>query len=169
MLRKPLHAPTQHSHHLPAAPDRGSAADHIPHCASARDTLSRARQCRSTASTPPPSKRHTTQPSPSLEDGESAERRTARLCPKSLTPLSPRFLLKYASRDSVELLGRGKGGVHEARFAIARYPDQSPLYGLLIYRRRKVLIKYIPEGTSRLLQGSSTLSLSRASTPRPLH
>jgi hypothetical protein len=64
-----------------------------------------------------------------------------------------RFLLKYISRDSVELLGRGKNGVHEARNAIAQYEEQSPLYGLIIYRRRKVLIKYIPEGTSRLLQG----------------
>jgi len=64
-------------------------------------------------------------------------------------------MLKYASRDSVELLGRGKAGVHEARSAIAEYQDASPLYGLIIYRRRKVLIKYIPEGTSRLLQGMS--------------
>jgi len=62
-------------------------------------------------------------------------------------------LLKYTSRDSVELLSRGKNGVHEARLAIAKYEDQSPLYGLIIYRRRKVLIKYIPEGTTRLLQG----------------
>lgn len=65
-----------------------------------------------------------------------------------------RFVLKYTSRDSVELLSRGKGGVHEARAALAKYEDASPLYGLLIYRRRKVLIKYIPEGTSRLLQGT---------------
>jgi hypothetical protein len=67
-----------------------------------------------------------------------------------------RFLLKYISRDSVELLARGKNGVHEARNAIAKYEDQSPLYGLIIYRRRKVLIKYIPEGTSRLLQGEKS-------------
>ncbi|KAK7192254.1 hypothetical protein DPSP01_012693 [Paraphaeosphaeria sporulosa] len=62
------------------------------------------------------------------------------------------FLLKYASRDSVEILTRGTGGAHEARTAIAAYPDNSPLYGFLLYRRRKVLIKYVPEGTSRLLQ-----------------
>ena len=67
-----------------------------------------------------------------------------------------RFLLKYTSRDSVELLGRGKGGVHEARNAIAQYDEQSPLYGLIVYRRRKFLIKYIPEGTSRLLQGTTS-------------
>ncbi|KAK5746267.1 hypothetical protein LTR17_001002 [Elasticomyces elasticus] len=67
------------------------------------------------------------------------------------------FLLKYTSRDSVELLGQGKGGVHEARTAIAKYEDPSPLYGLLIYRRRKVLIKFIPEGTSRLLQARTAV------------
>ena len=64
-----------------------------------------------------------------------------------------RFLLKYTSRDSVELLGRGKSGVHEARHAIATYTEPSPLYGMIIYRRRKVLIKYLPEGTSRVLKG----------------
>lgn len=46
--------------------------------------------------------------------------------------------------------------MHEARNAIANYEEQSPLYGCIIYRRRKVLIKYIPEGTSRLLQGMSS-------------
>lgn len=66
----------------------------------------------------------------------------------------PRFLLNYATRDSVGVLRRGTGGVVEARIAIAQYPDKSPLYGFLLYRRRKVLIKYIPQGTSRLLQGA---------------
>ncbi|KAK5167764.1 uncharacterized protein LTR77_007463 [Saxophila tyrrhenica] len=61
------------------------------------------------------------------------------------------LLLKYNSRDSVDLLGRGKGGAPDARAAIARYEDASPLYGLIVYRRRKVLIKYVPEGTSRVL------------------
>ena len=72
-----------------------------------------------------------------------------------------RFLLKYVSRDSVELLGRGKGGVHEARVEISNYEEASPLYGLIIYRRRKVLIKYIPNGTSRLLQGTATASYTQ--------
>ncbi|KAJ4290368.1 hypothetical protein N0V90_010584 [Kalmusia sp. IMI 367209] len=62
------------------------------------------------------------------------------------------FLLKYASRDSVEILTRGTGGATELRGAIAAYEEKSPLYGFLLYRRRKVLIKYVPEGTSRLLQ-----------------
>ncbi|KAK3686746.1 hypothetical protein LTR37_019496 [Vermiconidia calcicola] len=61
------------------------------------------------------------------------------------------FLLKYSSRDSVQLLGRGKGGVHETRLAIADYGEASPLYGLIMYRRRKVVVKYVPEGTSRVL------------------
>ncbi|EMC98076.1 hypothetical protein BAUCODRAFT_22915 [Baudoinia panamericana UAMH 10762] len=69
------------------------------------------------------------------------------------------FLLLYVSRDSVELLGRGKGGVLEARAELAKYEDQSPLYGLLIYRRRKILIKYVPEGTSRLLQARTAVHI----------
>ncbi|RMZ71222.1 gpi-anchored cell surface glyco [Pyrenophora seminiperda CCB06] len=62
------------------------------------------------------------------------------------------FLLRYTSRDAVEVLTRGTGGAGEARAAVAQYEDKSPLYGLLLYRRRKVLVKYVPEGTSRLLQ-----------------
>jgi hypothetical protein len=64
-----------------------------------------------------------------------------------------RFLLKYASRDAVDVLARGTGGAPEARAAVAQYAEKSPLYGFLLYRRRKVLIKYTPAGTSRLLQG----------------
>lgn len=64
------------------------------------------------------------------------------------------FLLKYTSRDEVELLAKGKGGVSEARNELLKYEDKSPLYGLIVYRRRKVLIKFIPDGTSRLLQGT---------------
>jgi hypothetical protein len=64
-----------------------------------------------------------------------------------------RFLLKYASRDEVELLGRGNGGIVEIRNNIAQYEDKSPLYGFLRYRRRNVIIKYLPEDCSRLIQG----------------
>lgn len=70
------------------------------------------------------------------------------------------FLLKYTSRDEVELLARGKGGVSEARNELLKYEDKSPLYGLIVYRRRKVLIKFIPDGTSRLLQGMYILTFS---------
>ncbi len=36
---------------------------------------------------------------------------------------------------------------------VVQYIEHSPLYGFVQYRRRKVLLKYVPEGTSRLLQG----------------
>ncbi|CAD0097865.1 unnamed protein product [Aureobasidium mustum] len=62
------------------------------------------------------------------------------------------ILVKYISRDEVALLGSGKAGLSEARNAILQYEELSPLYGLIVYRRRKVLVKYVPEGTSRLLQ-----------------
>jgi hypothetical protein len=61
--------------------------------------------------------------------------------------------LHYISRDEVTLLDRGTGGVSEIRNAIANYSQVSPLYGFLQYRRRKVLIRYMPEGLSRLIQG----------------
>lgn len=59
------------------------------------------------------------------------------------------------SRDTVEVLAQGKAGVTEARASMLQYDELSPVYGMMMYRRRKVLIKYIPEGTSRLLQGMS--------------
>lgn len=65
-----------------------------------------------------------------------------------------RFLLKYIARDEVDLLNAGTGGVPEIREAVEQYDEKSPLYGFVQYRRRKVLLKFIPEGTSRLLQGS---------------
>ncbi|KAL2075437.1 hypothetical protein VTL71DRAFT_380 [Oculimacula yallundae] len=61
------------------------------------------------------------------------------------------FLLKYASRDEVELLGRGNGGIVEIRNAIAQFEESSPLFGFLRYRRRNVVIKYVPEECSRLV------------------
>ena len=68
-----------------------------------------------------------------------------------------RLLLKYVSRDEVVVLGQGAGGVPEMRNSINAFNEQSALYGLLQYRRRKVVIKYMPEGLSRLLQGTDTL------------
>ncbi|EOD45193.1 putative gpi-anchored cell surface glyco protein [Neofusicoccum parvum UCRNP2] len=65
------------------------------------------------------------------------------------------FLLKYASRDAVEIFNFGSGGLSEARAAVLEYDEKSPLYGFLLFRRRKVLLKYVPEGTSRLLQGTA--------------
>lgn len=66
-----------------------------------------------------------------------------------------RFLLKYATRDEIELLGRGNGGIVEIRNAIASYEEPSPLFGFLRYRRRNVVIKYVPEDCSRLVQGKN--------------
>ncbi|KAK3952757.1 hypothetical protein QBC32DRAFT_211829 [Pseudoneurospora amorphoporcata] len=67
------------------------------------------------------------------------------------------FLLKYASRDELELLGQGSGGIVEVRNAIAEYEDKSPLYGYMRYRRRNVILKYLPEGCSRLVQARVTV------------
>ena len=73
-----------------------------------------------------------------------------------------RFLLKYISREEVGLLERGNGGLAEVEEVVSRYEDLSPLYGFIQYRRRKVILKYIPEGTSRLLQGEPLLCRRRA-------
>ncbi|KAH0381325.1 hypothetical protein KCU92_g7043, partial [Aureobasidium melanogenum] len=69
------------------------------------------------------------------------------------------LLVKYISRDEVALLGYGNAGLSEARNAILQYEELSPLYGLVVYRRRKVLVKYVPEGTSRLLQARTAVHL----------
>ncbi|KAJ5227049.1 uncharacterized protein N7469_007055 [Penicillium citrinum] len=67
------------------------------------------------------------------------------------------FLLHYISRDEVDLLSRGTGGVPEVRNAIDNYEETSPLYGFLHYRRRKVILRYMPEGLSRLIQARSNV------------
>ena len=74
-----------------------------------------------------------------------------------VTDRDNRFLLKYISRDEVDILGNGSGGLPETRSAFEKYDEKSPLYGMVLYRRKKVLIKYIPDGTSRLLQGKPAL------------
>lgn len=65
----------------------------------------------------------------------------------------PRFLLKYTSRDEVEILNTGVGGIAELRTSIEEYDEESPLYGYIKYRRRNVVLKYLPEDSSRLIQG----------------
>ncbi|EEH22763.2 hypothetical protein PABG_04974 [Paracoccidioides brasiliensis Pb03] len=67
------------------------------------------------------------------------------------------FLLKYITRDTVALLARGTGGVAEIRITIDGYEEISPLYGFLQYRRRKIILKYVPEGISRLIQARITV------------
>lgn len=78
------------------------------------------------------------------------------------------FLLKYTARDEVKLLKRGSGGVIDIRDSITNHDEQSPLYGFVHYRRRKVILKYVPEGTSRLLQARVTVhfqSITEKFTP----
>ncbi|OAA57231.1 hypothetical protein ISF_07152 [Cordyceps fumosorosea ARSEF 2679] len=62
------------------------------------------------------------------------------------------FLLKYTSRDEVQLLSTGAGGIAELRTSIEEYDEDSPLYGYIKYRRRNVVLKYLPEDSSRLIQ-----------------
>lgn len=76
-----------------------------------------------------------------------------------------RLLLKYVGRDEISLLGRGTGGVTELRGTIEGYDENSPLYGFLQYRRRKVILRYMPEGMSRLLQGNTFFG----GTPHGMH
>ena len=47
----------------------------------------------------------------------------------------------------------------EVQGAVALYTEKSPLYGFVHFRRRRVLLKVVPEGTSRLLQGQSDASV----------
>lgn len=70
-----------------------------------------------------------------------------------------RFLLKYATRDEVEVLARGSNGVVEMRSNIEQYTESSALFGFLRYRRRNVLLKYMPEDCSRLIQGWCSLPI----------
>ncbi|KAM0281850.1 hypothetical protein ACHAQH_003339 [Verticillium albo-atrum] len=67
------------------------------------------------------------------------------------------LLLKYASRDEIDVLSRGNGGIVEMRNNISQYEENSPLFGFLRYRRRNVIIKYLPEDTSRLIQARVTV------------
>lgn len=103
-------------------------------------------------------------PWPKREDGECAwhriagfERAPLDALPREIHADWPlpafRFLLKYVSRDEVALHGRGTGGVPDVRSSVEAYEEKSPLYGFLQYRRRKVVLKYVPDGISRLMQG----------------
>ncbi|KHJ34721.1 putative gpi-anchored cell surface glycoprotein [Erysiphe necator] len=77
------------------------------------------------------------------------------------------FLLKYASRDKVDLLARGDSGTVEMQETIARYEDSSPLFGFLRFRRKSVLIKYVPGGCSRLVQARVTVHFNAISDHFP--
>lgn len=45
----------------------------------------------------------------------------------------------------------------EVKEAVEQYGELSPLYGFIHYRRRRVILKYLPDGISRLLQGKRDL------------
>ncbi|KAI9887275.1 MAG: hypothetical protein M1823_000946 [Watsoniomyces obsoletus] len=67
------------------------------------------------------------------------------------------FLLKYASRDEVTLLARGNGGVGDLRESVTAHTADAPLYGYLRFRRRSVLLRYVPKDASRLIQARVTV------------
>lgn len=58
----------------------------------------------------------------------------------------------------MELLGTGNGGIVEVRNAIAAHEDPTPLFGFLRYRRKNVILKYVPEDCSRLVKGRRILT-----------
>lgn len=70
----------------------------------------------------------------------------------------PRFLLHYTARDAVDVLSQGVKGIAEMRQAAEAHcnvkdPPPSPIFGMIHFRRRKLLVKLVLEGASRLLQG----------------
>ncbi|KAK6521133.1 hypothetical protein TWF506_001364 [Arthrobotrys conoides] len=65
------------------------------------------------------------------------------------------FLLKYETRDDIVLLGKGASAVKDMRELISSEPDDSPIYGFIRYRRRNILIKLVPDNTSRVLKARS--------------
>ncbi|KAK6536522.1 hypothetical protein TWF281_000750 [Arthrobotrys megalospora] len=65
------------------------------------------------------------------------------------------FLLKYETRDDITLLGKGASAVKDMRELISNEPDDSPIYGFIRYRRRNILIKLVPDNTSRVLKARS--------------
>ncbi|EPS37379.1 hypothetical protein H072_8949 [Dactylellina haptotyla CBS 200.50] len=65
------------------------------------------------------------------------------------------FLMKYESRDDIVLLGKGASAVKDMRELISHEPDDSPVYGFIRYRRRNILIKLVPDNTSRVLKARS--------------
>jgi hypothetical protein len=101
------------------------------------------------------------------EDGQFASIANSQQLTQSnllLTSSTPRFrfFLHYTARDAVDVLAQGTGGVAEMRDAAEVYRKDndakpSPLFGMIHFRRRKVLVKLIVDGTSRLIQGNHWL------------
>ncbi|RYO82223.1 hypothetical protein DL766_006356 [Monosporascus sp. MC13-8B] len=76
------------------------------------------------------------------------------------------FLLKYASRDEVELLGRGNGGIVEVRAAIADYEEPSPLSAV---HYNAVCERFSPYDTSFEISVAKDLKDSKLSAACSLH
>jgi len=76
-----------------------------------------------------------------------------------------RLLLKYASRDEVELLGLDTNGVVGLRDAVASWEETTPLYGFMRYRSRSIVLKYLPEACGSLARGE----LGTVATPGGVH
>lgn len=53
------------------------------------------------------------------------------------------------------MLSRGAGGIPDVRNAIDGFEESAPLYGFVQYRRRKVVLSYLPDDLSRLVKGMS--------------
>jgi hypothetical protein len=96
-------------------------------------------------------------------------------CAQKLIIVTCRFLLTYTSRDCVEVLAQGAKGLVEMRDAAENYYNGTrttssppgPLYGMIDFRRRKILIKLILEGTSRLVQGTCSHHMANLNTWYP--
>lgn len=71
--------------------------------------------------------------------------------------VTSRFLLHYIARDEVDLLDSGISDLSGIRTALAGYNEKSPVYGFINYRGKRILLKYVPTDTSRLLQGKCPL------------
>ena len=71
-----------------------------------------------------------------------------------------RLLLRYASRDTLDVFQQGSSGLRGLRSAISDFTETAPLYGFLQFRQKRVVLKYTPEGTSRLLLGNTSPSAS---------
>ncbi|RPA79186.1 hypothetical protein BJ508DRAFT_328593 [Ascobolus immersus RN42] len=79
------------------------------------------------------------------------------------------FLIKYVSRDEVELLAQGANGAPEMRGHLANEPDDAPLFGYIRFRRKNVLVKYIPEAASRVIKARCQVHFQLVSERFALH
>ncbi|KLO79595.1 Uncharacterized protein LW93_13289 [Fusarium fujikuroi] len=79
------------------------------------------------------------------------------------------FLLKYASRDEVELLGRGSGGVVEVRNNVAGYDETSPLYARVAVHFNAVCDRFSPYDTIFEITEAKELKDTKLSAACSLH